>query len=293
MSELNNKSKAILYMILSSLCFAFMAALVKMSGDIPTVEKTFFRNFVSLIVSVIVLCKNKETLWGKKENRKYLVLRGMLGTAGMITYFYCIDNMLLADSSMLNKVHPFFTVIFAVWFLKENLSKTQISALIFAFVGILFVVKPKFDMTIIPALIGVSSAAFAGGAYTVVRYLGDKEGTEVIVFYFSFISTLIAIVLMPFNYVPLKLNQLIMLMGSGIFASIAQFSLTISYKYAKASEVSIYNYTNIIFSQIIAFFIWREMPDIYSLVGYVLIIGSSLLVFFQKDNKEIEPIKSM
>ncbi len=274
-------------MILSSLCFAFMAALVKMSGDIPTVEKTFFRNFVSLIVSTAIIFRKKQKPWGKKENRKQLILRGVLGTIGMITYFYCIDNMLLADSSMLNKVHPFFTVIFAVWFLKEKLPKIQIPALILAFIGILFVVKPKFDMTVIPAIIGISSAAFSGGAYTVVRYLGDKENSEIIVFYFSFISTLIAIMIIPFNYVPLSLNQFIMLISAGIFAAIAQFSLTISYKYAPASEVSIYNYTNIIFAQIIAFFLWAEVPDIYSIIGYFLIIGSSLMVFLYKEKEEV------
>ncbi|MBU5483869.1 DMT family transporter [Clostridium sp. MSJ-11] len=279
---MNNRGKAIAYMILSSLCFAIMAALVKMSGDIPTVEKTFFRNFVSLIVSVSIIFRKKQKPWGKRENRKHLILRGVLGTIGMITYFYCIDNMLLADSSMLNKVHPFFTIIFAVWFLKEKLPKIQIPALILAFIGILFVMKPKFDMTIIPAIIGISSAAFAGGAYTVVRYLGDKENSEIIVFYFSFISTLTAIMIIPFNYLPLTLSQFTMLIGAGVFAAIAQFSLTISYKYAPASEVSIYNYTNIIFAQIIAFFLWAEVPDIYSIIGYFLIIGSSLMVFLYK-----------
>ncbi|MEW9095789.1 MAG: DMT family transporter [Clostridiaceae bacterium] len=279
MTEINNRGKAIAYMILSSLCFAIMAALVKMSGDIPTLEKTFFRNFVSLIVSVSIIFRKKQKPWGKKENRKHLILRGALGTIGMITYFYCIDNMLLADSSMLNKVHPFFTIIFAVWFLKEKLPKIQIPALILSLIGILFVMKPKFDMTVIPAIVGIASAAFSGGAYTVVRYLGDKENSEIIVFYFSFISTLTAIMIIPFNYVPLNLNQFIMLISAGVFAAIAQFSLTISYKYAPASEVSIYNYTNIIFAQIIAFFLWAEVPDIYSIIGYILIIGSSLMVF--------------
>ncbi|MBV1821489.1 DMT family transporter, partial [Bacteroidales bacterium MSK.15.36] len=157
-------------MLLSSFCFAIMAALVKLSGDIPSIEKAFFRNSVSLVVASYMIFKNKQKPWGKKENRKYLILRGVMGTIGLICYFYCIDNMILADSSMLNKMHPFFTIIFAVAFLKEDISQIQIFSLILSFIGALFIIKPKFDMSVIPALVGVASAAFSGAAYTLVRF---------------------------------------------------------------------------------------------------------------------------
>ncbi|KAJ51799.1 drug/metabolite transporter (DMT)-like permease [Clostridium tetanomorphum] len=290
MNYLSNKGKAVLYMLLSSLCFAVMAALVKLSGDVPTGEKAFFRNFISFIVATIMIIKNKQSFWGNKENRKHLILRGIFGTIGMLFYFYCIDRMILADSSMLNKIHPFFITIFAVWFLEEKLSKVQVPSLILAFLGVILIIKPKFDMSVLPAIIGVLSAIFAAAAYTIVRYLGNKESSYTVVFYFSFISTLICLPLMMVNFQPLSFKQLVFLILSGVFAAIAQFALTISYRYAPASEVSIYNYTNIIFSQIIAFMLWREMPDIFSFIGYILIIGSSLLVFIY--NKKDDNIAS-
>ncbi|SQC01426.1 hypothetical protein [Clostridium tetanomorphum] len=73
MNYLSNKGKAVLYMLLSSLCFAVMAALVKLSGDVPTGEKAFFRNFISFIVATIMIIKNKQSFWGNKENRKHLI----------------------------------------------------------------------------------------------------------------------------------------------------------------------------------------------------------------------------
>ncbi|RXI49720.1 EamA family transporter [Clostridium tetani] len=274
-----SKGRAVAFMLLSSFCFAVMAALVKLSGDVPSIEKAFFRNFVSLIVSIYIILKNKQKPWGKKENRKYLILRGIMGTAGLVCYFYCIDNMILADSSMLNKMHPFFTIIFAVIFLKEDISLIQIFSLILSFLGALFIIKPKFDMSVIPALIGVVSAVFAGAAYTLVRHLGDKEKSYTIVFYFSLISVISILPFMILTYKPLNLFQFIALLMAGIFASIAQYSLTYAYKIVAASEISIYNYTNVIFSQIKAFIIWKELPDIYSFIGYVLIIGSSYITY--------------
>ena len=266
-------------MLLSSFCFAVMAALVKLSGDIPSIEKAFFRNSVSLIVSSYVIFKNKQKPWGKKDNRKYLILRGVVGTIGLVCYFYCIDNMILADSSMLNKMHPFFTIIFAVAFLKEDISTVQIFSLVLSFVGALFIIKPKFNMSVIPALIGIASAAFSGLAYTLVRFLGDKEKGYIIVFYFSFISVISILPFMLYIYKPLNSFQLLALLISGVFASIAQFSLTYAYKIVEASEISIYNYSNVVFSQIIAFIIWREIPDAYSFIGYILIIGSSYITY--------------
>ncbi|WP_125153058.1 DMT family transporter [Clostridium rectalis] len=286
---MNNSSKktwAVFFMLISSLCFAIMAALVKMSGEVPTLEKAFFRNFVSLIISTIMIIYNRANPLGKKENRKYLIARGVLGTIGMIAYFYCIDNMLLADSSMLNKMNPFFITIFAVVFLKEKLTSIQIPALVIAFIGAIFIIKPKFDISVIPAFIGFMSAAFAGAAYTVVRFLGNKEKHYTIVFYFSFISTVLPLPFMLMNFKILTFCQLFMLIGAGTFAAIAQFALTISYKYAKASEVSIYNYTNIIFSQVIAFILWKEVPDKFSIIGYILIIASSILVFTHSKNMQ-------
>jgi len=285
MMEEGNKLKAVLFMLTSSLCFAIMAALVKLSGDVPTIEKVFFRNLISLIISIFIVIKHKQKPWGKPENRKALIARSVFGTIGMILYFYCIDNMLLADSSMLNKMHPFFVIIFAVCLLKEKLNKIQIPSLILAFVGVLFIIKPKFDLSVLPAVMGLLSAVFAGLAYTIVRFLGNKEKSHIIVFYFSLVSTLVAVPWMMIGYKPLDVKQFMCLIFSGIFAAIAQFALTISYRFAPASEVAIYNYTNVIFAQAIAFILWFEVPDIFSFIGYILIIGSSLMAFLYSKRK--------
>lgn len=284
---MNNKSKAILYMLFSSLCFALMGALVKLAGDIPTIEKTFFRNLISTFVAAFLVIKNKKNFFGKKENQKYLLLRSILGTIGMIGYFYTIDHMLLSDSSMLNKLNPFFVTLFALWFLNEKPSRIQIPSLIVAFIGALFIIKPQFNIEAFPAFVGVLSAIFAGGAYTMVRLLGDKEEFYTIVFYFSFVSSCIMFPFMLMNFTPLSLHQFLILIMTGVFASLAQFSLTLAYKLAPAGEISIYNYTNVIFAGLLGFIIWSEIPDAFSFIGYTLIIGSGFAIYIYNTKKQI------
>jgi drug/metabolite transporter (DMT)-like permease len=277
---IKSKAKAVLLMIFSSFSFACMGAFVKLAGNLPTFEKAFSRNFISLIFSIFVIYKDRENPMGKPENRKYLFYRGFLGTIGMLCYFYGIDKLILADSGMLNKLHPFFVAIFAVLFLKEKMTRHQAISSIMALTGVVFIIKPSSNIyKSLPALICFMSAVFAGAAYTFVSYLGDKEKPSVIVFWFSFISTLMTLPLLIANFHMPSMIQLILLILAGTTAAFGQFSLTIAYKYAPAGEVSIYNYTNVIFSSILGILIFSEIPDLLSIIGYSLIIAAGYIVF--------------
>ncbi|PID26807.1 MAG: EamA family transporter [Candidatus Cloacimonadota bacterium] len=275
----DNIKKAIIFMLISSLSFAFMGVFVKILVNIPVFEKVFVRNLVSLFIALFVILKKGKPIFGKKENQKYLIARSLLGLSGVILFFYALSNMYLADASILNKISPFFVTLFATLFLKEKLSKIQIPALIIVFIGAIMIIKPRFDFSVIPALAGFLSAIFAGGAYTMVRHLRGKEDPSTIVFYFSFVSV---IGISPFLFVDFVIPNFIealYLIGIGVFAGIAQIALTHSYRYAKASEISIYNYTNIVFSAILGFVIFSEIPDIISIVGGLLIIITAFMVF--------------
>lgn len=277
---MKNKNKAIFCMLLAAFGFAMMSVFVKLAGDLPSVQKSFFRNIVSLVVALFLIIKARESFIGKKENRKYLFGRALCGTLGILANYYAIDNMILSDANMLNKLSPFVVIICSYIFLKEKINKGQIIALIIAFSGVLFIVKPEFGLTMIPALVGIASALFAGMAYTFVRFLGGKEKAPTIVFTFSAFSCLFTLPFILFDYVPMTLEQLILLLLAGIFASISQFAITAAYKYAPAKEVSIYDYSQIIFAAVLGYLFFGQLPDFMSLMGYVLIIGSSIGMYF-------------
>ncbi len=269
---MQNKSRGILCMLASALAFTFMGVAVKSAGSIPVFQKVFFRNFVSFFVALYIIKKSGASLFGQRKNMPLLTLRSVLGLAGVMLNFYAIGKLPLADSSMLNKLSPFFVTIFAFIFLKEKLNKMQVLALVGAFVASLLVIKPEFSMAMLPGLAGFLSAISAGAAYTIIRHLSKDEEPATIVFYFSMVSLIGSFPLMMMNFVMPNATEWFWLFGTGFFASIGQFMVTMAYKYAPASEVSVYNYSSIVFSIIVGFVLWRELPDMYSFVGGILII---------------------
>ncbi|ARI78156.1 DMT family transporter [Halobacillus mangrovi] len=282
---MSNRNKGIILLLISAFGFSMMAALVKLSGDLPTVQKTLFRNLVSAIIAFWFVIYNKERLFGKKENQILLLSRSSLGTIGMVLFFYAIDNLVLSDADMLNKLSPFLLIIFSAIFLKEKARTYQIVSIIIAFVGTLFIIKPAFSLEFIPYMAGVFSAVFAAGAYTLLRVLGDKEKFYTIVFYFSFFTT---ITLLPFTiafYEPMTLKQWIYLLSAGAFATLGQFGLTIAYKFAPAREISIFFYSTVVYSALISILLFGQVPDLLSVLGYITIFGASFYMFL-RNNKE-------
>lgn len=278
-SNLSNRHKGIMFIILSAFGFAMMSAFVKLSGDLPSFQKTFFRNVVSLIVAFTIIMKNRGSFFGKKENQKTLILRALFGTVGILFNYYSIDRLVLSDANMLNKLSPFFVIIFSALFLKEKIKPKQGVAVVIAFLGAIFIIKPSFSFEVIPAIVGILGGISAAAAYTCVRFLGGKERPDTIVFYFSFFSSIITFPIMLAVYTPMSIVQLLYLILAGIFASVGQFGITLAYKYAPAKEISIFDYTNIIFSALISLVLFGVLPDWLSIIGYLIIFGSSFYMF--------------
>lgn len=284
LTNLSNRKKGIIFITASAFGFAMMSAFVKISGDLPSFQKTFFRNIVSLMVAFALISKHRGNFFGQKNNQKTLLLRSIFGTLGILFNFYSIDKLVLSDANMLNKLSPFFVIIFSGIFLKEKVNIKQIIAIIIAFIGTLFIIKPSLNLEIMPAIAGILGGVTAAAAYTCVRSLSGKEHPETIVFYFSFISSVITFPLMIIYYENMNIMQLICLLLAGIFASLGQFGITLAYKYAPAKEISIFDYTNIIFSAIISLCLFGILPDYLSLVGYIIIFSASLYMFvYNKD----------
>ncbi|WP_066893220.1 DMT family transporter [Clostridium nigeriense] len=289
MNDLSNRVKGIIFITFSAFGFAGMSAFVKLAGELPSFQKTFFRNLVSCIIALIFIIKNKESFFGKKESQKLLILRSTLGTIGIVLNYYSIDKLILSDANMLNKLSPFFVIIFSALFLGEKINLKQIIAIIIAFIGALFIIKPSFNLDMFPFIIGILGAVFAAGAYTCLRTLGSKEKHYTIVFYFSLFSLIVIFPFMMAVYRPMTSLQLFYLLMAGVFASVGQFGITIAYKYAPAKEISIFDYSNIIFSAVISFIVFGALPDTLSFIGYGVIFIASLYMFIY--NKKLDKVE--
>ena len=276
-----NYIKGMTMIIMSAFFFACMNVSVRLAGDLPSVQKSFFRNLVAAFFAVIILAKNHVVPKVQKAYWGPVIMRCTFGTLGILCNYYAIDHLLVADASILNKLSPFFAIIFSFLILKEKITPVQGACVFLAFIGCLFVVKPGFQNTaLIPALIGVCGGLGAGIAYTMVRVLGT-HGIKgpIIVFYFSVCSCLFVLPYLIFNYVPMTVTQLGTLLMAGLFAAGGQFTITAAYSYAPAGKISIFDYSQIIFATLLGFFLFGEIPDKYSFIGYGLIILASLGMF--------------
>lgn len=283
----NQKYKGVLCIILSAFCFAFMNAFVRLSGDLPSVQKSFFRNFVAFFFALIILIRSKEKINVTKESVPYLLLRSIFGTLGILCNFYAVDHLVLSDASMLNKMSPFFTILFSFLLLKERLTAFQTVSVIIAFLGSLFIIKPTFtNMDLIPSLLGLLGGIGAGAAYTMVRKLGSLgvKGPFV-VFFFSGFSCVTTLPFLIIYFEPMTWVQILMLLGAGLSAAGGQFSITAAYYYAPAREISVYDYSQIIFAALLGFILFDQIPDALSFLGYVIIIGVAIVMFWYNNRK--------
>lgn len=285
--ELKRLHKAILLLVTSALFFALMNMFVQLSGNVPTIQKTFFRNFFALIVASGVMIKNKVSIVPPKGARLDIILRSVIGFIGVICNFYALGELNISDASLLNKMSPFFAIIFSIFLLKEKANRIQWVIILTAFVGVLFVIKPSFqNVELIPSLIGFLGGMAAGCAYTFVRRatMHGAKGSY-IVFFFSAFSCLASLPFVIFGFSPMTTEQFLMLVGAGLSAAVGQFCITAAYFYAPAKEVSIYDYSQIIFSAAIGFFVMGQLPDWLSVVGYVVIIAAAFAMFRYNNRK--------
>jgi len=285
-----NKYKGILFILMAAFFFALMNLFVRLSGDIPSIQKSFFRNLVALVFAYIILKKNKIVFSGKKENLKHLIWRSIFGTLGILCNFYAVDHLVLADASMLNKLSPFFAILFSFFLLKEKISPVQLICVIMAFIGAVFIIKPTVvGMDIIPSIIGLLGGLSAGLAYTIVRILGQKgEKGPFIVFFFSTFSCVVTLPYLIFNYHVMSLKQLVILLLAGLAAAGGQFSITSAYCYAPAKELSVYDYSQVVFSAFLGWIVFGQIPDRYSWLGYVIICGTAIFMYLYLRRKDKE-----
>jgi len=284
--KLSDTSKGIIFLIISTFFFALMAVFVRLAGDIHFIQKAFFRNAVAFVIALVGILREvrkegKASVAIPKGALLFLFLRAISGSVGVFGNFYAIDHILLADATILLKMAPFFTIIFCYFMLKEKINLVSLIFISVAFLGAVFVIKPSWDFSkMLPTLAAVAAGVGAGLAYTSVRKLSYlKCNGKLVILFFSCFSMLLSVPYMIVNFNPMTLHQTLMLCCAGACAAGGQFSVTAAYYHAPASRISIYDYSQIIFSTIFGFLFFGQLPDALSLVGYAIIISMAIANF--------------
>lgn len=299
---LSSKTKGILSLVMSAFGFALMALFVRLCDDygpaISSFQKSFFRNFIALLIAAVVFFRQRFGVRGGSSERTespsegiprirggaprggafrplaLLLARSLFGSVGIFANFYALSKITIAEGQTLNKTAPFFTVIFAWLFLKERVSLKQFGALLLAFFGVVLIAKPGFaGEHAFPLAMGLMGGLGAGVAYVCVRALRNNGvAPSFIILFFSAFSCLVSIPLMWPYLSPMTFAQILILIGAGAGAAIGQFGVTLAYGFAAPRDIAVYDYTNILFTAVFGFAFFGQMPDLWSLLGFAAII---------------------
>ena len=281
MKKISPRVKGIVCILFAAFGFSMMSVFIRLAGDVPTAEKAFFRNIVALAMVGVLLAVKRVPLKPEKGSWPFITGRAVFGTIGLLLNFYAVDHLVLADANMLNKLSPFFAIIFSVLLLREKPTAVQIGGVLTALLGSVLIIKPGFEgAPFVPSLAGFISGAF-------VRKLGARgENSLRIVFYFSLFSTLLTLPFFLVSPVQLTRHQLLMLLLCGCSACVGQFGITQAYLLAPAKEISVYDYSQILFAAGLGYLFFRQIPDGWSMVGYILICGAGVGMFLYNKRRD-------
>ena len=282
MNKKNNILMGIFCIVVAGFGFSLMALFIKLAGNLPSMQKGFFRNIIAVGISSIPLIKHWKSINFPKGKLSWSVLisRSVFGTIGLVFNFYAITHISLADSTIIQKLSPFVILILSYIFFKEKMTKFQMIAIVIAFIGVGFIIKPSGDGFVSMGALAALLGAFCSGiAYTCVRYLGTHNVSgEFIIFFFSTLSTLLLLPYLIFDYKVMTMYQLSMLILAGASATIGQYGVTFAYKYAAAKNISVFDYCQVLFSGIFGFIFFSEFPDLQSLIGYIIVISVGIIL---------------
>ena len=145
MQKLSQKTQGIVYVLVAAFGFSLMSMFIKLAGDLPSFEKAFFRNFVALIFITILMLRSRTSFRPERRNLPALFGRCFFGTLGLLCNFYAIGKLNLPDANMLNKLSPFFAILFSIFLLREKPNLVQVLGVLVAFGGSVCIIKPSFD----------------------------------------------------------------------------------------------------------------------------------------------------
>lgn len=275
------------YMLLSAAGFALMAACVKYVSTygIPVLEIIFARALVSLTISYADVKRKNISIWG--NNKPLLIARGAVGAFALICVYYAVITLPLAEATLIQYLHPAFTAIIALIFLKERVHLSTILCIVLSFIGLIVLTQPGTQangqltgeielplLSIIAAILGALGSAIA---YVLVRKLSQTEDSSVIIFYFPLIALPVSLLLPGEAFVMPNLEALFLLLLVGIFTQVGQVGLTKAMQTETASKATAYSYIQVVFAVLLGWIIFAEIPSLWTWVGGALIIAGALI----------------
>jgi len=261
----------------SALLFSIMGICIRYaSHTVDNYTIVFFRNVVGLILFMPFIFK-QGIGFVKTEKLWMHTWRSIVGLAAMYGFFYAIAHLKLSNAMVFTYSSPIFIPVIAWLFLKEKITIAMLCAAVLGFFGVFCVAKPDQGLLNWISVIGVASSLLASMAFVTVRALTQTEPPERIVFYFCLIGSALSVIPMFWMWRTYHVKELLFLIGAGILANVSQIFMSHAYRLAPAGQIAPVNYMAIIFAGVWGFLLWDEVPDLYSVIGFCIILLAILL----------------
>ena len=271
-------------MFISVCAFSLMDVIVKWSDDYPVGQVLFFRGFCGIIPILFLIPKDRFLDFYKTERPILHIKRCLAGLIAIVSIFVALRNLPLATVVSISFASPIFTTIFSIFLLNEKVGFYRWLAVFVGFIGIIIISEPGFSSLniyyIYPIIfcLGLSYVAIA------IRKLSSTEPVWLISFFFSFSILIFSFFSLYQQWIMPSLIDLILLSSIGILGGIANLWLSQSYKFSEVSLVSPLKYLALVFAIVFGYFIWNEIPTIKTLIGALLVILSSFIIFRRELN---------
>lgn len=267
------------FMVLSALGFALMGACVKVLGtqNFPVLEIIAFRAAISLALSLAVVLHKDIPIFG--QQRLWLLARGIVGFLALLCVYYSVVHLPLAEATILQYVHPIFTLLIALLFLGERIHSHTAICIALSLFGLILVIQPS-GLTGVqinaldPFAIGIAllGALGSGIAYVIVRKLAVTEDSSVIILYFPLVCLPATIVLGWQQFIMPSGTDWLYVLGVGVFTQVGQWGLTKGMALQSAGVVSAFSYVQVPFAMILGYFIFNEELNVWVMAGASLIL---------------------
>lgn len=282
--------------LISTLAFTLMSALIRSLGErIPLGEIVFSRSLFGLIPLILML------QWRGELRQAFMlhkpirhVTRAVAGIGSMFCNFAALSRIPLADATAINFVTPLFNVALAAIFLGEKVRRFRWAAVAAGFAGVILMLSPHLgegewsSAAAYGSLLALSGAFLVSAAMTQVRQLAATETTASLVFSFTVLSTLTGLVAMLWGWeVPSKWDAMILVL-TGIFGGIGQITVTESYRHAGAGTVAPFAYTSMIYSIILGYAFFGEVPELVVMLGAMIVVFAGLFVLYRERQLHID-----
>lgn len=294
-----NPMQGILLKCASVAVFTVMAAMLKATAEtasVPPGQQVFFRSLFAIPVIVIWLALRGELAVGFRTVRPMgHFYRGIVGTVAMALNFWALALLPFPEVTAIGYASPLLVVIFAAMFLGEDVRLFRLSMVGLGLTGVLIVLSPQLRLDgesdpyrMLGAVAAFGGAVMAALAQLFIRKLVQDERTSAIVFWFSFTSTVLGLMTLPFGWVMPDATTAALLVGSGILGGVAQILLTSSYRYADASLVAPFDYVSMLLAIAIGWYVFAEAPTPVVLAGAALVIGAGIAIIWRERQLGLE-----